>query len=102
MIGRVLPFVEQCKALEGKPEELEALVGDNLKQLFALPAWQIVLDLMRDIVTGSLKDLSNPSEVPQFHAGRISAVEQVREELRKIADTEQIDSFDEELTDERE
>ena len=94
MVGRRLPFVEEVMVL---PEDEKKLrVSAELLQTFGTNGWQVVLDLHRDVVKNALRELSK-GDTPEFNAGMISAVEQVRECLRDLTSDNDVDADDEEL-----
>lgn len=119
MIGRNLPFADRCSQLAAEydaaqhagdaerarllGEELNSATRLALEALKGTDGWQVVLQIMRDVVNNALSAIAL-SQQSEFHAGEIAAVENIRARLRKLAaesNTDDIaDAYDEELTDE--
>ena len=97
MIGRELPFVTRYTAIQSEDERAEVLRA-ALKQLFAQEGFEVVIDLMLDVVNESLRGISLGDEKAQFYAGQIAAVEIIRDRLREYSSPEDVDTFDEGLT----
>jgi hypothetical protein len=97
MIGRKLPFAERCLEITD-PEELKRVTRAALYELMGTDGWQVVLQLMRDTQSNALEAISH-GQTPEFNAGAISAVEQIRGRLRELMESDElVDAYDEGLT----
>lgn len=105
IISRDLPFDRELRELAAlrdhharEGDEKRAADAENARamksheavvQLVQQPGWQLVVSMMREVIDAALGSIAD-GQRPEFYAGAISAVEQLKRRLREQTTTPEI------------